>query len=386
MGLSFSTGKSDKKVVIVGSGYSAIKLIPKIKKHFKNVRCISPTKTCYHKVGALRGLVVDKWEDDVELPLNGILEDDEIIVGKASEIKEGEIILESGAVISFDICIVAIGSSNILGDLTLSKPFNSSSERMKAWSDLRQLVMKSKKVAVIGGGFVGAEAAGELTDCLEKKEIMLIHGGPSLLNTQAAQTYPKNYIDVVHEKMINEGITIYLNSKVDIANTFTDATMPYVSVGPKKLLVSNNDGTNISLDVDLILNATGNKVNAIKGLPMSPDGQGIKVDDYFLVQGFNNVFAVGDCACTKDVMKNIVGLNFHLQTALPAIIQLDKNLNESAAITSKVSPYIPVTFTPGILPIGSKNGAFFLPFFGGIVLPTFFIVFLKSNGKYKEFY
>ena len=381
MGLQFSTSsKSDRKIVIVGSGYTAIKLISKLKQYFKIVKCISPTKTFYHKVGALRGLVVDKWEEDIELPLNGILADDEIIVGKASEIQDKRIILENGTVIVFDICVVAIGSSNVLGDLTLT-PFNSSSERMNAWSDLRQLVMKSKKIAVIGGGFVGAEAAGELTDCLDKKEITLIHGGATLLNSSAFQMYPKAYTDVVHEKMKVQGVTVCLNSTIDIADTFTYVKKPYVSVGPKKLLVSNKNGTSMSLDVDLVLNATGNKINTIKGLPRSTNGQGIVVDDYFRVQGFTNVFAVGDCACTKDVMKMIIGLTFHLNTVIPMILELDKSLNESEAKETKIGSYKPLTFTPGLLPIGSKNGAFFLPLFGGVVLPTFLIVFLKSNGK-----
>ncbi len=83
--------------------------------------------------------------------------------------------------------MVATGTTNCLGDL--SKIHESSSDRKDDWTALREEVTKSKRIAIVGGGIVGAESAGEILHKHKEqfksgeRTLHLIHSGPSLINS-----------------------------------------------------------------------------------------------------------------------------------------------------------------------------------------------------------
>jgi pyruvate/2-oxoglutarate dehydrogenase complex dihydrolipoamide dehydrogenase (E3) component len=110
----------------------------------------------------------------------------EIIVGKAVTFnpKAHSVTLESGQVLNYERLVLATGTEPILppipgiekeGVFTIRKS-------MSAMTELREKVHKAKSVAIIGGGFIGAEFADELSHGF-KTDVHLIEIMPKMLVT-----------------------------------------------------------------------------------------------------------------------------------------------------------------------------------------------------------
>ncbi len=142
------------------------------------------------------------------------------------------------------------------------------------------------------------------------------------------------------------------------------------TVGPVKLNIGNNQ----SLEVDLVINTIGNKVNPIKGLVLASEVTGFKVDANFRAEGYSNVFCVGDCADSKDGSKVVMAAQKHFDTAIKAIVAMER---EKKVVPTK--GYTPNKDTAaGLIPLGSENGVGIIPKLQWS-LPTFLVVKIKSQ-------
>ncbi len=143
------------------------------------------------------------------------------------------------------------------------------------------LIQRPEHLAVIGGGPIGCELAQAFRrlGC----EVMLFHSGSHLLNKEDAQA-----ANILQKVLINEGIRVVLNSKLEEVVTVTQG---------KRLYFSTN-GHRDSVTVDEILVGAGRSPN-VENLNLESVGveydkhQGVKVNDY--LQTTNpKIYAAGD--------------------------------------------------------------------------------------------
>jgi NADH dehydrogenase len=186
---------------------------------------------------------------------------------------------------------------------------------------------------IVGGGPTGVELAGALAEI--KKGIL-----------------PKDYPDLDTRKaQINlvQGGDRILPAMSEIASKKAEQFLEGLGVNVwKSIRVSDYDGEVATTNTDTIFKtatlvwAAGVKAVGIKGLDskeLLSRGNRIRVNQYNQVNGFKNVFAVGDVA----QMESAENPNGHPMVAQPAIRQ-GKNLGENLIRMVENKPLLPFRY------------------------------------------
>ncbi len=212
----------------------------------------------------------------------------DIKVGKvvALDAKARTVTLEAGDVLSYEKLVLATGTEVFMppipgadkqGVYTIHKS-------MSAMNALRQKVHAAKNVVIIGGGFIGAEFADELSQASDV-EIHIIEIMPKLLLT----AFDDEFCDEIAQTLENKGIKIHTNSRV-------------ASIDGNKSVKSVSLESGEKIPADLVLISIGarpsSKLAEEAGLRIIDNGS-IWVDDYMRTNA-EDVFAVGDCALKRD--------------------------------------------------------------------------------------
>jgi NADH dehydrogenase len=254
---------------------------------------------------------------------------------------ENKIILSNGE-LNYDILVMATGTeSNFFGN----KNIETYSLPMKTISDaltLRNTILtrldratrltsevERKKIltfVIAGAGPTGVELSGVLAEMntsilkkdypeLDDKDIVkiyLVDGQPTVLNVMSKKSQ-----DYTYEKLKQLGVEIKLNCLVkDFDNN----------------VVELSDGSKI--ESRNLIWAAGVSAKTFEGFEQSSYGRGkrLKTNAFNLVEGYENIYALGDCAILSSDQNYLEG---HPQLAQPAIqqaknlaINLDKNNKE----------------------------------------------------------
>ena len=150
--------------------------------------------------------------------------------------------------------------------------------------DLRKAVLRAKNIVIIGGGFIGVELAEELS-AMEGKNISIVE----ILEHCLIAPFDEEFAIAGEEKIKEKGVKLYLKTAVEEI------------IGEDKVeAVKLNNGEQIS--ADLVIMSAGARPN-IKlaedaGIETVEKG-GILVDE-FMRTNITDVFAVGDCAETRN--------------------------------------------------------------------------------------
>ncbi len=212
----------------------------------------------------------------------------DIKVGKVVSLdaKAHTVTLEAGEVLSYEKLVLATGTEVVMppipgadkqGVYTIHKS-------MSAMNALRQKVHAAKNVVIIGGGFIGAEFADELSQASDV-EIHIIEIMPKLLLT----AFDDEFCDEIAQTLEKKGIKIHTNSRV-------------ASIDGNKSVKSVSLESGEKIPADLVLISIGakpsSKLAEDAGLRIIENGS-IWVDDYMRTNA-EDVFAVGDCALKRD--------------------------------------------------------------------------------------
>ncbi len=259
-----------------------------------------------------------------------------------------EVVTTKGT-ITYDYLVIATGArTNFFGNKTIEK----NAMRMKSVPQalkLRSLMLENLEQAVItpdvelrkellnfvivGGGPTGVELAGGIAELKEnvlpidypdmdfsEMEIHLIEGADRVLPpmSKVASKNAKKFLERL-------GVKIHFNT-----------------------IVTNYENHIVSTNTDLELKAatfvwsagvTGAPVNGIKGNALIEQANRYKVNEYNQIEGFTNVFAIGDIAlmATKDYERG------HPMVAQPAI-QQGKHLAKNLLAIHNNKPLKPFTY------------------------------------------
>lgn len=300
---------AQKRVVIVGSGFAGLTVARKIARLDYQVVLID--KNNYHQFQPLFYQVAMSGLEpsSIVFPLRKLFQRRNNVFIRVTEVisvepEKNQIHTTLGE-LEYDYLVLAIGAeTNFFGNEKIASkaiPMKSVSEalylRNQILNDYERAITTEDyderqgylDIVVVGGGPTGVEVSGSLAEM--KKYIMpkdykelnrdeidihLIEGGAELLGGMSKQSQQKAQLFL--ERL---GVKVKLNTRV----TDYDGECVYM-----------NDGTKIF--AKKVIWAAGIRGSKLGGLAKETLGPGnrIKVNAYNQIEGFNNVFAIGDIA------------------------------------------------------------------------------------------
>lgn len=330
---------NQKRVIIIGAGFGGLQLAQSLSGN-EDFQVVLIDKNNYHQFQPLFYQVATAGIEPsaISFPLRLAFHNHENIHVRVAcvtkIISETNVVETNLGEISYDYLVIAIGAdTNFFGNQNIAEkslPMKSVGEALGLRNRLlenfeKALVSDNEEdragllnIVVVGGGPTGVEMSGTLSEMkkhvlpkdypelnFDLMQIYIVESGAELLGPMSknAQTKSKEYLEQL-------GVNVMLNSRV----SDFDGLYVYFADGSK--IRTNN-----------LVWAAGVKANAIEGINPSIIMRGgrMKVNEYSQVDGYQNIFALGDVA----LMTEEKFPNGHPQVAQPAIQQgklLAKNL------------------------------------------------------------
>eukprot|EP00210_Caulerpa_lentillifera_P002640 g2522.t1 len=276
------TRKQKPQVVIVGGSFAGRTAFRELRDEFE-VRLIESKEYFEYTPSVLRCLV----EPDHALK-TVLSQPSSITVATVVHFDSKRVELSNGEFIGFDYCLFCVGASygspirpNVEHESRLET-------RVRVLREESSRIKSAKKIIIIGGGTVGVEFAAELIAVSKNdKQITLITSKDKLLERMPlkAQSFAQKWLE-------NAGVTLVFNERV----------------------VNNNNGivvtnTGKQFEAELVYECLGNKPTAANSIHFRLEDSEvdqswsgpIRVNPHTLqVEGFDNVFACGDCTKTVE--------------------------------------------------------------------------------------
>ncbi|XP_066534905.1 apoptosis-inducing factor 2 isoform X2 [Hoplias malabaricus] len=274
-------------VVIVGGGFGGITAAQHLKHHGVPFMLIDPLDAFHHNVAALRASVQSGFAKQTFIPYKetfGL----SFLQGRVIQIDTTAqfVVLDNGKEVSYSHLILCTGTDGPFpGKCNIVDSYRKAIEN---YEDIVKEIQAADSVLVVGGGATGVEMAAELRTEFPNKKVILIHAHEAL-------AYPELLSSVREEAknvLLQKGVELLLGQKVSNLNELE------FNVTRKGMIVKTDK--DVQCTVDLVICCTGNKVNsdAYKsslGSHLAGNGA-LKVNKHMQVEGFTNLYAVGDCA------------------------------------------------------------------------------------------
>ena len=341
--------KKQTDVLIIGGGFAGVGAAQKLAENGIDVTVVDRKDHFEVTFATLRNVADPKTVGNTPRKLYRDFLNGTFIQATVESMNDKEAKLSNGEIIGFNQAVIASGSRYPTLPLAKSNAAFDYNERNQEMLDAHKDLASAKSVLVIGGGVVGVEFAGEIASAFPDKEITLAHSTDTLLENLKPKAQRKAL-----EQLTAKGVTVKFNHRFakdgDVyrcskSNETLQPDIAYVCVG----MVPNTE----------FLQAE---------LPDTLDDKGlVKVNPYMKVQGYENLYALGDCSTLDD---NKHGYIASVQGAKLADALL-KSANGKA-----VKPYKTPTFVI-VTPTGSDSGVAQLPF--GVTTMKFIV-----NMKLKD--
>lgn len=335
--------KKQTDVLIIGGGFGGVSVAQTLAKKGMSVTLVDRKDYFEVTFAILRNVTAPKALGNTSRKLYRDFIAGGFIQGNIASLNDKEAKLGTGDVITFKQAIIASGSRYPSLPLAKSLSKFDYAERNQEMLDEHASLAAAQSVLVVGGGAVGVEFAGEIASAFPDKNIILSHSGDALLDNMKPKAQSK-----VLEQLIAKGVTVKLNRRFVLqkgvyrcsqSQEIVNADIVYNCIG----MVPNTE----------FLQGELSNVLDDKGL--------IQVDGFMNVKGYDNLYALGDCAAL-DTNKH--GYLASVQGGMLADAILKK------AKGKKVKPYK----TPPlaiITPTGTDTGVAQMPF--GIFTAKFII-------------
>lgn len=331
-----------KRIVIVGGGFGGLKIARKLKG--ENYQIVLLDRNNYHLFQPLLYQVATAGIEPsaISFPFRKIFKsyiDFHIRVCEVQKVDpELKQVETSVGLLEYDYLVIATGCyTNYFGNNAMANHTMSLKTTAEALHNRNQVLESFEKAlttgneqkrkelmtfAIVGGGATGIELAGALAEMrkfilphdypdldLSLMRIVLIDGAPRLLSAFSSQSS-----DEVVKFLTDLGVEIQLNVQVKGYDN--------------NVLELSNGSTVNAANVYWV---AGVKANSLSGFPAESYGPGnrLKVNLFNQVEGFNDIFAIGDTA----LMISAEYPKGHPQVVQPAIQQaanLVKNLKNMA--------------------------------------------------------
>ncbi|XP_066456587.1 ferroptosis suppressor protein 1 [Eleutherodactylus coqui] len=346
------------QVVIVGGGFGGTAAANQLKSHGIPFVLVDIKDAFHHNVAALRASVESGFARKTFISYKdsyqGSFKQGRVV---RIDLRTQTVVLESNEEIHFSHLIIATGS-----DGPFPGKFNQAVTKelaIQMYDGLVKEVQKANAVVVVGGGSAGVEMAAELKTDYPEKEVTLIHSKTALADAELQPCVRQTVKDI----LLRKGVRLVLGQRVSNLNELT-----LNKVEENMELRLDKDAEVIA--ADLILCCTGLKINSscyidVFGDDVASNGA-LKVNDYLQVKGYNNIYAIGDCADINEP-KMAYHASLHAKIAVTNIIH---SLTEKPLVTYRTGS---VTM---LLSMGRNDG---VGQFNGYYLGRFLVTLAKSR-------
>jgi NADH dehydrogenase FAD-containing subunit len=237
---------------------------------------------------------------------------------------------------------------------------------IKEATEIQEAISKASSVAIVGGGSVGIEVAGEIATDHPNIKVTLIHGASELLNNSPYIT-PKTK-QMALEALKKRNVEVVLNARVkkDSEGHLLPGGKP---VHLSSHILTTEDNQQITSDVQILAIGIA-KPNSDLAASLASDlldEKGyIKVKKTGQLHNFQHMFALGDVSDLDDVKMAAIAFMGQAPKIASNITTLIKTKKTGATVEPKLVEYAPVTPSMGamMVTIGRAGGVAQLPFVG----------------------
>ncbi|KAM3835928.1 ferroptosis suppressor protein 1-like [Diretmus argenteus] len=344
-------------VVVVGGGFGGIAAAQQLKSQQISFTLIDMRDAFHHNVAALRASVKTGFARKTFIPYRETF-GSSFVQGRVQQVDTDRQVvkLETGEEIHYSHLILCTGT-----DGPFPGKFNavaSYQDAVQKYQDFVQQIQAAKSVLVVGGGSTGVEMAAEIKTEHPNKKVVLIHSRIGLADPQLLSSVRQQAKEVLLEK----GVELILGQKV------SNMAELQLNVTKSNMLVTTDQGATIS--TDLVISCTGLKVNSAAYASSLPGCQAengaLQVNHHLQVQGFSNIYAVGDCANVNEP-KTAYHAGLHAAVAVSNII----NSLTGKALTSYHTGNVTM-----LLAMGHDDG---VGQYNGLRLPRSLVALAKSR-------
>lgn len=298
------------RIVIIGGGFAGISLAKKLRN--KKVQVVLLDKHNYHNFQPLMYQVATGGlePDSIAYPIRKIVQEYKDFYFRLAEVREidakNNTIYADIGELKFDYLVIATGSkTNYFGNKEIER--NSMAMKTIPQSlNIRSLILENFEQALltndiderhslmnfvlVGGGPTGVELAGALAEMkkailpkdypdldVRKMEINLIQSGDRILNTMS-----ENASEKAEKFLLDLGVSVWKNVRV----TGYDG----------KTVTTNSDLSFDSATVIWTAGVQGALPHGLKADSFIKNVDRIKVNQFNQVEGYDNLFAIGDIA------------------------------------------------------------------------------------------
>ncbi|MDB5874806.1 MAG: hypothetical protein JWQ07_4248 [Ramlibacter sp.] len=346
-----------KRVIVVGGGYAGTALSRALD-GTADVQLIEARDRFVHNVAAIRGVVDPSLLDRFMIPYDRLLQRGRVRQDTVMSASPEGVTLVGGERIESDIVVVATGSR-------YASPFKPRGDSTAAFADELRAVASQlesmNRIAVVGGGAVGVELAGEISTAYPGKAVTLVSGTVALMPGYSAQL-----AETLAAQLRGKGVSLHLGTRV---GTLEFSDRPFIGS------LGTDDGER---DPQLVFPALGAKpvTTLLQQIPgVSLDGQGRAVLDAWLrPAGTRNLFALGDAAATGDPMTIVA-----ITRQVPWLARTIKAMLGGRPLAT-LAPYKPWPMRGILVPLGPRGGASVLPVLrNGVQVGQWATARLKGN-------
>ncbi|WP_321853288.1 NAD(P)/FAD-dependent oxidoreductase [Burkholderia cenocepacia] len=350
----------DSQIVIYGGGIAGASLAKALSRSFQ-VTLVDPNDYFEVPMAAPRNLVKPEFAERAIIPFAEALPRVKHIRGSLVELRrEGglvELLDGQRQVVRGQVTVLATGSA-FSNSLMRAIDGATASERKAFYSGYQQRIHVSKRILIVGGGPIGVEVAGEISEVYSDKSITILEGGPRLLAGTS-----KTAADHAAKVLQKNGVQILLNERLQRADgASSDVFAPAGEALTEK-------GRRIPYD--LLIWCVGGKPNTGYMKPrfastLNSAGR-IRVGSDLRVIGMDRVFALGDIT---DLDENKMA--WHIAAQVKNASHNIRAVLANSRQPRRLKAHKPQTGNPMMaITLGSRNGVLHLPVVGVVRSPAF---------------
>jgi len=277
------------RIVIVGGGYGGV-TVAKGLDPLADVVLVEQKDQFVHHAAALRAAVDEVWENAIFMPYSNLLARGQVVRGTVGRVTGTTVEIFGHDPITADYVVLATGS-------TYPFPAKYASSRAavaKARIDqLHQDLTAARSVMLVGGGTVGIELAGELTDAFPGIQVTIVESGPDILSTPG---YSDGLRAELRQQLDDLGVRVVAGSEL--------AYLPPHNVGELgHFTVATTAGEQVEADIWFQCHGSRANTGYLDGTEyrslLHPDGT-VRVDPTLQVQGHPSIYAIGDITDVRE--------------------------------------------------------------------------------------